>query len=257
MKRLLFWTLFYVCQMLALALLAWHLLAQWSFAYPIGYRWVGIGETIARYAPLNRYRADFEFTSAQEHWRLFGEITAAVQSGGKGLEQISYLLPDGQPQALMHAAEIMHLEDVADLIDGFYRVGIAAFLAWLVLLAVVYRRRLRLPAPRTTVQGWLAGVGLLTTMVLLAGPEKLFYWLHTQVFPAGHQWYFHYQDSLMTTLMKAPDIFAFIAVLLVLLWAALWCMASYGLQRLLRWTRARAASAASASIAGEALNLTR
>lgn len=232
-KRLAFWMLFYLCQMLALALLAWHLLAQWSFAYRIGYQWVGIDKTIAQYAPLNRYRKDFEFTSAQEHWRLFAEITEAVQSGGKGLEQITYTLRNGQPETLMHAAEIVHLQDVAHLIDGFYRVGSVGWLVWLALLVVVYRRRLPLPAPRRVMQGWLAGVALLTMMVLLAGPQKVFYWLHTQVFPPGHQWFFYYQDSLMTTLMKAPDIFAFIAVLLVLLWAALWCAVSYGLQRLL------------------------
>ncbi|MFN2223885.1 MAG: DUF1461 domain-containing protein, partial [Candidatus Promineifilaceae bacterium] len=29
--------------------------------------------------------------------------------------------------------------------------------------------------------------------------------------PPGHQWFFYYQDSLMTTMMKAPVLFAGIA----------------------------------------------
>jgi hypothetical protein len=39
--------------------------------------------------------------------------------------------------------------------------------------------------------------------------------LHTVVFPADHQWFFYYKDSLMASLMKAPDIFAAIAAQLL------------------------------------------
>lgn len=44
------------------------------------------------------------------------------------------------------------------------------------------------------------------------GPTRVFYTLHEWVFPSDHQWMFSYQESLMTTLMKAPDLFAAIAV---------------------------------------------
>jgi hypothetical protein len=41
--------------------------------------------------------------------------------------------------------------------------------------------------------------------------------MHVWVFPADHQWFFYYQDSLMSTLMKAPYLFGYIAVALVAL----------------------------------------
>ena len=58
---------------------------------------------------------------------------------------------------------------------------------------------------------------LLAVLVLLAsvGFTKVFYYLHTVVFPLDHQWFFYYKDSLMATLMKAPDIFAAIALQLL------------------------------------------
>lgn len=60
----------------------------------------------------------------------------------------------------------------------------------------------------------LLGFSALTTITLiLFGPTKMFYWLHTKIFPHNHQWFFYYQESLMTTLMKAPDLFGFIATI--------------------------------------------
>jgi hypothetical protein len=41
------------------------------------------------------------------------------------------------------------------------------------------------------------------------------------VFPEGHQWFFYYQDSLMSTLMKAPYLFGYIALALLVLTLAL------------------------------------
>ena len=44
-----------------------------------------------------------------------------------------------------------------------------------------------------------------------------FYALHEWIFPDNHQWFFYYQESLMTVLMKAPDLFGAISVLIALL----------------------------------------
>jgi hypothetical protein len=64
----------------------------------------------------------------------------------------------------------------------------------------------------------LAGISILALSVIailfIIGPRKSFHWIHTQIFPAGDQWFFYYQDSLMTTLMKAPDLFGFMGALL-------------------------------------------
>ena len=52
--------------------------------------------------------------------------------------------------------------------------------------------------------GLLAAVGL---VLLIAGPTAVFYQLHIWIFPDDHQWFFYYQESLMSTMMKAPDLF--------------------------------------------------
>ena len=138
----LLWPLFFTCQLIALALISWHLLAQCHFAYPLGYQLLGLDKHIAEFAPLNRFKQDFEWVAPTEHWRLFGEISDAVQSSGAGLGEISYHLKNGETTTLMHEAEIIHLQDVANLIDGFYWVGSISLCIWIGL--IVYARQQQL-----------------------------------------------------------------------------------------------------------------
>lgn len=233
-KRFLFWPLFFTCQLVALALVSWHLLAQFHFAYPAGYQLLDLDKHIAEFAPLNRYKDDFEYTTPEDHWRLFGEISDAVQASGKGLGEISYPLKNGHTTALMHEAEIIHLQDVANLIDVFYVAGTLCLLVWIALIAFAYQQKLTMPPAKKILLGFLVGFAVIGAIVFIIGPTAVFYWLHVQVFPDGHQWFFYYQDSLMTTLMKAPDIFAFIATLLLSLLTALWCASLYGINHWLK-----------------------
>ena len=230
----LLWPVFFTCQLIALALVSWHLLAQCHFAYPLGYQLLGLDKNIAEFAPLNRYKDDFEFVAPTEHWRLFGEISDAVQNSGVGLRDINYHLQNGTTTALMHDAEIIHLQDVANLIDKFYWVGTISLCIWIGLIIFVYRKQLKLPSLKKILLGFLVGFSVISIAVLAIGPTTVFYWFHEQVFPDGHQWFFYYQDSLMTTLMKAPDIFAFIAILLLAVLIALWCASLYGIKVLLQ-----------------------
>ncbi len=236
MKRslsIVFWPVFFSSQLIALALVSWHVLAQFHFAYPLGYQLLGLDKHIAEYAPLNRNKADFEYTAAADHWRLFGEITDAVQDSGRGLQNISYLMPNGHTIGLMHEAEIIHLQDVANLIDQFYQVGLTCVIIWLVLIAIAVWKKWSPPSYKKVLTGFIAGIAVIGAGVLALGPTDVFYWLHVQIFPAGHQWFFYYQDSLMTTLMKAPDIFAFIAVFLLVILVALWIAAFLLFKRLI------------------------
>ncbi len=230
----LIWPLVFIGQLLATGLLAWHLLAQINFAYPVGYKVLGLDKHIAEYAPLNRYVHGFQFTRPKDHWDLFGQITHSVQHNGEGLAEISFLLPNNTHLPLMHEAEIIHLQDVSHLINTFYTVGMAGAFVWGMFLWIAYRQKLQFPSLRKIIMGFLAGIVLLSTIILSIGTTRVFYWLHTQVFPDGHQWFFYYEDSLMTTLMKAPDIFAFIAALLVLVLIAVWGLSTFGMARLLR-----------------------
>lgn len=216
-----------------MVLLAWHLLAQVHFTYPLGYRLLGLETHIAEYAPLNRYKEGFEQTIKEDHWRLFGEISDAVQNGGKGLRDISYTPNNGKPTALMHEAEIIHLQDVANLIDTFYLAGIVAGIIWLCLLIAAKVYKLTLPSLHKVSFGFLGAILAISILVLLVGAKKVFYWLHIQIFPENHQWFFYYQDSLMTTLMKAPDIFAFITLVLLTLLIICWSFSYWIMTRFL------------------------
>jgi len=234
-KRVIFWPLFFICQLIGLALISWHLLAQFHFAYPAGYKLLSLDKHITEFAPLNRYKDDFELTTPEDHWRLFGEISNAVQANGAGLREISYRLRNGETTALMHEAEIIHLQDVANLIDVFYVAGTLCLLVWIGLIFFIHQQKLKLPSVKKILLGFLVGFAAVATIVFIIGPTAVFYWFHVQVFPDGHQWFFYYQDSLMTTLMKAPDIFAFIAALLLLLLITLWCVSLYGINRWLQY----------------------
>jgi hypothetical protein len=232
--RFALWPSLFLAHLLAVSLLAWHLLAQFSFAYPIGYKLLSLDKHIQEYAATNRYKKDFEFTRAQEHWDLFAQITTAVQHQGKGLETISYELPNGTNTPLMHVAEVTHLQDVANLIDVFYKVGIIGALIWLGLLYVAYRKKIQFPSISKILFGFCGGALLIATLVVAFGATKVFYWLHTQIFPEGHQWFFYYDESLMTTLMKAPDIFGFIGSLLAIVFVVFWLSSVWVMANLLR-----------------------
>jgi len=233
LKNMLFWPVLFISQTIALALLCWHLLAQVHFAYPAGYQLLDLQSHIAEFAPLNRHKDDFELATKEDHWRLFGEISDAVQNHGEGLRDIRYRLANGETTAFMHEAEIIHLQDVANVIDIFYMTGAVCWLLWLITLAIAYWQRFSLPSPRKILLGFIGSLLVLSLIIIAIGPTSIFYWLHVQIFPDEHQWFFYYQDSLMTTLMKAPDIFAFICVLLVLLLTLFWGASFWGMKTLL------------------------
>ena len=212
------WSLFTLLAFLSALWLAWQLLASVNFLYPWWYEFIGIDQTIATYGPRNHYRHQFEITTQAERLRLFAAIVAAIQQHGKGLDTLVYHAPDGRPIApLLTPPEITHLQDVARLVDSLLKLGWGALSALPVLLGLLLKQKLPMPSVTrlllTAAMVWVGTGGL----VLLMGPVKVFYTLHTWIFPAGHVWFFYYEDSLMTMLMKAPVIFAYIAVSLAVL----------------------------------------
>ena len=89
------------------------------------------------------------------------------------------------------------------------------------MLALAQLWRLRLPSPPLGryLAGLASAAAVLAIGVIAVGPTRVFYTAHTLIFPAGHQWFFYYEESLMTMLMKAPDLFAAIAAEWLLLTA--------------------------------------
>lgn len=198
--------------------LAWRCLASVDFLYPVFYEALDIHGHIQQFGPQNRYKSGFEQTTREERFRLFGAVVDAIHASGDGLDELTYHAPDGRAMdRLFRAPEVGHLEDVARLVGWITPLGWLA-VAWVGLhLGLIRLRRWRVPP-----LGRLLGASLLATaagtvLVLLAGPRRLFQWFHEVAFPPDHPWFFYYQDSLMSTFMKAPDLFGAIAVALVLL----------------------------------------
>jgi hypothetical protein len=211
-----------------------------------GYSWLyGFYETeqhIARYAPQNRFRQGFETLSEVEHKKAFQQIVDSVHSSGEGLADIRYEYA-GQGVPLLHEAERIHLQDVANLINVIHVLVSCCLLLFIACLAWEYRYRcnsfnnIKAPA-RASATGLLAIFGLLLTLIMLAfliwGAKAIFYQMHILVFPDDHQWFFYYQDSLMSTLMKAPDLFAGIAIQIVLVGLVFYAVMLLTMQELLK-----------------------
>jgi hypothetical protein len=218
--RSILWAILLLAALPASLLASWQLLRSADFLYPLWYEVIGIDRTIAEYGPKNSYRNHFELTTRDERSRLFAAIVAAIHDGGHGLETLTYHDARGNPVApLLRASEITHLHDVARLVEWFYRMGLGATLIWLLALTQLWQLRLPPPPLGRYLAGLASAAAVLALGVIAAGPEKVFYKVHILVFPAGHQWFFYYEESLMTMLMKAPDLFAAIAAEWLLLTA--------------------------------------
>lgn len=216
--------LFIISLAITALLFAWQSLRMVDFAYPLLYDTLSIGEHIDHWAPQNRYRRGFETTTREQRLGLFAAISEAVHHQGAGLASLQYRDDRGRTHQLLRQPEIIHLRSVARLIDGLFIAGYVALGGLLISIAMM--RATGTPVPRLSrVFLWAGAVTAAATVLTLAiGPTRVFYTAHTWVFPPGEQWYFTYPESLMTTLMKAPDLFGGIAVLLVaatLIWFAL------------------------------------
>lgn len=207
---------------------AWWVLSSLNFQYGLWYQVLDIGPFIAEYGPQNRYKLGLENCTSEQHIMLFKEIAQAIQhKEGLGLESIRYC--DDQGSLLLRAPEILHLQDVAHLVNRFLYSGSIACLLW-ALSAVLLVSKVDLPSLKR-VGMLLFGAGLLVlSVVMLIGPVKIFYTFHEWVFPKDNPWFFYYQDSLMTTLMKAPDLFGGIAVSWSVVAILLFLSVHFGLQ---------------------------
>jgi len=87
---------------------------------------------------------------------------------------------------------------------------------WLLIFWQVFLIRKRVSYVRHSALGLVSVLTMLIMITLVVfmvwGAKAIFYQLHIMIFPTDHQWFFYYQDSLMSTLMKAPDLFAGIAM---------------------------------------------
>jgi hypothetical protein len=195
--------------------LAWCIHYQADFFYGLWYEPLGLEENIDRYGPKNRFKRYFADTDRRERLRVFAAINQSVHEQGQGLTDIRYTTRKGYSDTLLHDAEITHLRDVARLIEKLKIASAAAISLTLLLIGWLRWRAPRLPSLRFTWLVSLVSTCTLVATVLALGPIRVFYHFHDWVFPEDHQWFFYYQDSLMSTLMKAPDLFGAIGASLL------------------------------------------
>ena len=205
--------LWFVCAILSVWLAlaaAWWISARLDYGYPLWYRLLAIDEHIARYAPYHPVKRDFARLDAAAHQQAFAGIVAAVHGDTGQLARLHYHPPGGAPVRLLDDTEIRHLEDVARLLRVAGWVSMAALLPWLVFMGLY--SRVAPPSRRRRLGVSLGALALVALVLVAAGPKAVFYQLHVWLFPPENPWFFYWEESLMSTLMKAPYLFGGIAV---------------------------------------------
>ena len=211
----LYWFVLLITTFIVSLGVSWALLASVNFAYPLLHDYTGINENIERHAPFNRIKRNFNQTVREERFQLFDGIVKSIQQQGEGLEELVYHTKSGQEIRLLTEAEVIHLRDVADLYEKLMRGVLVAIFIWLGLTVMLLRWRMKFPET-SVLTGYALLPPIIALIVFSTGAEQVFYKLHTLVFPEGHQWFFYYEESLMSMMMKAPDMFAYIAIMLVI-----------------------------------------
>ena len=206
------WLLYVVsCLWLGIALVWWSY-SRIDYGYGFWYDQLDIGNHIRQYASRHPVRHDFARLSKDQHLRAFESISHAVHNHGEGLTEISFSTPEGTSVHLLDRAEVLHLQDVAKLINWSARASLVCLFFWLGSLFYFYRQPL--PPWRFRVGISLGLAITVSVLLVVAGPRDVFYQMHIWVFPPEHQWFFYWEQSLMSCLMKAPDLFGGIAVVL-------------------------------------------
>lgn len=225
------WLLFLLASVWLGLFAGWKLSAMAGYAYPFWYDVMDIGTHIATYAPQHPYKSGFEQLPPEQHWQAFAQIADAVARGGDGLASITYTGPAGLPVQLLDGDERGHLGDVAHLFSVLEWLTLSLVPVW--LLAGAVSQWLGKPTMKVRLWALVSLVSCVVLPLVLAGPKTVFYWLHVWVFPPEHPWFFYWDESLMSTLMKAPDLFAGIAAMITVMAIPVGLLAYFGGGRIL------------------------
>jgi len=220
---------------------SWQVLSQANFLYDQIYEHNNLEAHVNEFAPLNRNdKESFALTSKTERVRVFNDIAREINAGGGGLGSITYT-PEGADAAtpFLIEAERDHLQDVANLVSSLKPIGavlaslLIAFYGFCWYYKVSRYQYFWRPSGVFVSLFQIAAVAALCVAITFAiGPQQTFYLLHEWAFSDKAQWYFYFEDSLMTTLM--PEIvFANIAALLGILTVLTWLVANFVLRRIL------------------------
>lgn len=212
MMKKLFWGGFLLLTFIITLPATWLLMSKANFFYSPLYEKIEIAEHIGKYTARNSQdRSDFSGTSKAERVELFYGIVEAINNQGVGLNALYYNDINQQSKRLLTQAEVIHLQDVANLLDNLKPLLIGFILLWIMIVATLKLKKISLPTGKQLINSSLLVIFLLLGAILVLGPRKVFNQFHIWVFPDNHQWFFYYEESLMSTMMKAPDLFAYIA----------------------------------------------
>jgi uncharacterized membrane protein len=196
---------------------SWMANAELGYGYSWLYDVYQTDKHIEQYAPENRYRHDFEMTDSDEHKVIFQQIVESVHNNGKGLKSISYTA-NGKTYSFLHRAEIIHLQDVALLINHIHIMAAMCLVLFMFLYVMPhFVSEGIIASTKGVISVFLIMVVVIGLIFSIIGAKAIFYQFHIWIFPDNHQWFFYYQDSLMSTLMKAPDLFGGIAIQILVL----------------------------------------
>ena len=220
---------------------SWQVLSQANFLYDQIYEHNDLEAHVNEFAPLNRNgKESFALTTKAERVRVFNDIAREINTGGGGLEQITYT-PLGAAQAttFLVEAERDHLQDVANLVSSLKPIGAVVASLLIAFYAFCWYYKISRYQYFWRPSGIFASLAQVAVLAALCaaitfglGPQQTFYLLHEWAFSDKAQWFFHFQDSLMTTLM--PEVvFANIAALLGVATFVTWLVSNMILRRLL------------------------
>lgn len=220
---------------------SWQVLSQANFLYDQIYDYNNLEVHVNEFAPLNRNdKESFALTSKTERVRVFNDIAREINTGGGGLGSITFTL-DGTDAAttFLIKAERDHLQDVANLVSSLKPIG--AFIASLLMAFYgfcwyykVSRYQYFWRPSSIFVSLFQIGVvaALCVAITFAIGPQQTFYLLHEWAFSDKAQWYFYFQDSLMTTLM--PEVvFANIAIMIGAITITIWLITNVIIRKIL------------------------
>lgn len=191
---------------------SWIVMNQLNYSYSFWHDYKGMAEAITRLARTNIYKSGFELTTKEQRTQLFREIMDSVHDGGRGLEQITFNVPGHPEQVLLVESEVIHLTDVAHLVQKGMVLAAVALIVWLGAWAYFMWSKRAPPTLRLQLLSISIFTALLAAVVFAVGPLEVFYALHVWMFPDGHQWFFYFKESLMATMMYAPTFFGWVAI---------------------------------------------
>ena len=221
--------------------MSWQILSQANFLYDQIYDHNDLENHINEFAALNRNgKESFALTDKAERVQIFNDIAQEINTGGEGLAAISFVgIGETTSVPFLIGEERDHLQDVANLVTSLKPLGailasaLIAFYGFCWYYKVSRYQYFWRPSGIVILLLQIAAVAALCVAITFAlGPQQTFYLLHEWAFSDKAQWFFYFEDSLMTTLM--PEVvFGNIAALIGILTIFNWLVINFILRRLL------------------------